>query len=143
MGETSETRYKPRACCQHGHAQQRDNSICRAIMRVSTPSQTRRRAMVLSYFALVFPLVGIKADTRPLADRGPIIIICSIRYDICSLSSGTPFSFPSFRRCSSVESLLSFPSPFASNPSDLLLYNEWSYGRSGWIGASFVNRVSF
>lgn len=55
---------------------QRDNSICRTIMRVSTSNQT----LPLSYFALVFP-TGIKADVRPLADRSPIIIICPTRCD--------------------------------------------------------------
>lgn len=55
---------------------ERDNSICRTTMRVSTSNQT----LPLSYFALVFP-TGIKADVRPLADRSPIIIICPTRCD--------------------------------------------------------------
>lgn len=57
----------------NGHAQQRDNSICRAIMRVSTPSQTQRgaaAAAVLSYFVLVFPSRDQSGYVAVLADRG-------------------------------------------------------------------------
>lgn len=59
----------------NGHAQQRDNSICRAIMRVGIypePDPTRRRHRshrVLSYFALVFPSRDQSGYVAVLADR--------------------------------------------------------------------------
>lgn len=58
----------------NGHAQQRDNSICRAIMSIyPEPDPTRRRraaATLLSYFALVFPSRDQSGYVVVLADRG-------------------------------------------------------------------------
>lgn len=104
MGETSETRYKPRACCHTAtRAAQRDNSICRAIMRVSTPSQrpdarvaAPRHGAAYSRISFSYFLTGIKADTsgRSRTEAYDNNYLFDTRVTICSLSSGTPFRLP-------------------------------------------------
>jgi len=103
MGETSETRYNPRACCQRGHA--RSNAIILFAVRLweylprARPDPTRRGAApcaaVLSYFALVFPSRDQSGCEAALSrTEAPVIIICSMRYDMLVIQRNSFFVLP-------------------------------------------------
>lgn len=121
-------------------AQQRDNSICRAIMRVSTPSQTRRGAVPpCSRISLSYFLAGIKADARLLSRTeasGNNYLFDTLRYA----------RYPAellFRSLPSVLAASSFPSSPRADRSIGFGITNRDRSTRGTDRASFANRVLF
>lgn len=155
MGETSETRYKPRACCRTAtRAAQRDNSICRAIMSIYPEPETRADARVAaprhgaaySRISFSYFLTGIKADTsgRSRTEAHDNNYLSDTRVTICSLSSGTPFRLPPSPSSplpilhTALLWIYSFPSPGCS-----ALRDRSDLRNDGNRIVSFVNRDFF
>jgi len=150
MGETSETRYNPRACCQRGHA--RSNAIILFAVRLweylprARPDPTRRGAApcaaVLSYFALVFPSRDQSGCEAALSrTEAPVIIICSMRYDMLVIQRNSFFVLPLSLPSSPL--FLSLSPSRADRSIGFGITNRDAESTGARDRASFVNRILF